>query len=178
MYDKIMSISAMITALIAVVIGVVELQNNRDFQRLSVEPYLELANSNKDGYEILLVNSGLGPARIKTVDVEVDGSKVSHWGEVVKKLTGEKMPIVYSSLWNGRQIKPEEQIALMHIEKSEAAKQYFKNSSMVNIKICYCSIYGDCWLKKNFKNPVAIKNCPVNGRERFPYAEGGDTKSD
>ncbi len=39
--DHILSVSAIITAVVAVWIAVVEQQSNREYQRLSVEPYIE-----------------------------------------------------------------------------------------------------------------------------------------
>ena len=167
--DKIVSISAMITAVIAVVIAVVELQTTREFQRLSVEPYLEVSYSNANVYESLLINTGLGPARIKTVDVNVDGSKVSNWGEAVEKLTEDTdTPIRYGALWNGRRIRAEEQVVLLHLTENETALKFQKNISKINIEICYCSVYDDCWIKEGFKSPVPVKKCPATGRQSFP----------
>jgi len=71
--DKLMSIAAIITAVVAVTIGFVEVRTERQFQKLSVEPYLELGNANRDGYEFILINSGLGPATIKTYLRSVNG---------------------------------------------------------------------------------------------------------
>lgn len=169
MTDKIVSISAMITALIAVVIGVVELQTNREFQRLSVEPYIELSNSNRDGYERLLLNTGLGPARIMTIDVAVDGTRVYDWAEVVRLLTGdEDTSIFYSGLWEGRQIRSEEMITLVKLDEEETAKSFFANSSRMTMTICYCSIYKDCWIKENRTNPQPIDYCPAESGKLFP----------
>ena len=58
--DHLLSVSALVTAVVAVWIAVVEQRSNREYQRLSVEPYIELANSNANIYERLLVNNGLG----------------------------------------------------------------------------------------------------------------------
>ena len=59
--DKLMSIAAIITAAVAVAIGVFKVRTERQFQKLSAEPYLELGHSNRDGYEFLLINNGLSP---------------------------------------------------------------------------------------------------------------------
>lgn len=169
MTDKIISISAMITAIIAVVIGVVELQTNREFQRLSVQPYLELSNSNRNGYERILINTGLGPAKIVTVDVDIDGDKITNWKEAIAKITGDdQSPITYSGIWKGRQVRAGELITLLQISKKETAERFFMDSSKVKINLCYCSIYNDCWLKQNRREPTAIDNCPINGGTKFP----------
>jgi len=57
--EHILSISALITAVVAVWIMVVEQQPSREYQRLLVEPYVELSNTNKNGYGRLLMNTRL-----------------------------------------------------------------------------------------------------------------------
>ena len=93
----------MLTAVVALLVAIFELHENRKFQRLSVQPYLELSNSNQDGYQKFLVNTGLGPARIESVVVKVDEQRVFDWAQVVKNLTGEsKVSILYPGVWTGR----------------------------------------------------------------------------
>lgn len=82
--DKIMAIAATVTAVIALVVAVLEVRNQQDFQKLSVEPYIEMGNVGTDQlgyYAFLLVNNGLGPAIIKSGNFTVDGASVSGWYE-------------------------------------------------------------------------------------------------
>ncbi len=171
MGDKMVSISAMITAMMAVIIAVVELRTNRKFQRLSVEPYLELFNNlSEDGYERVLVNSGLGPARIKTVDVRIGSKTISSWKEAVEILTGDiDTRVAFGSLWYGRQVRAEETMELVHLTEKETAITFFQNVSKMNMEICYCSIYDDCWLKEDEKIPEPIDKCSTAGRKSFPF---------
>jgi len=167
--DHILSISALITAVVAVWIAVVEQQSSREYQRLSVEPYLELSNTNRDGYERLLINTGLGPARIQTVDVKIDGKEVSTWGQAVKILTNEKSTkMTTGGLWLGRQIQARETVVLVHLKENDIAKKVYRNINKVNMKICYCSMYKQCWVKEDSHVPEAVKECPTNSKTKFP----------
>ena len=167
--DHILSVSAIITAIVAVWIAVVEQQSSREYQRLSVEPYLELSNTNRNGYERLLINTGLGPARIQTVDVKIDGKKISTWREVVKIFTNEdSTKISTGGLWLGRQIQARETVVLVHLRDNEVAQEVYSNISKVNMKICYCSMYKECWIKEDSQLPKAIKECPTNSNTAFP----------
>ncbi len=167
--EQIMSASALITAVVAVWIAVVEQQSNREYQRSSVEPYLELANSNAKTYERFLTNSGLGPARIESVEVSVNDVEMTGWKDVVNVLTGDDdTPISYSGLWKGRQMKAGEQVTLVHLTEKETARMFHRNIQKLNMKICYCSIYKDCWIKENAKEPQPVSACPVNDNKSFP----------
>ena len=72
--------------MVAVWVAVAEQQANREYQRLSVEPYLELSSTNRNGYERVLTNTGLGPARIQTVKVTYDNKPVESWRDLTNKL--------------------------------------------------------------------------------------------
>lgn len=136
---------------------------------MSVEPYIELSYTNRDGYERLLINTGLGPARIETVDVSIDGKDVTNWSEVRNILaTSEDTQYIYSGLWKGRQIKAGETLALIHIKESEVAKGFQQNYSKVNMKICYCSMYRECWIKEDHHVPIAVEACPADSQTSFP----------
>ena len=167
--DHILSISALITAAVAVWIAVVEQQSNREYQRLSVEPYLELSNTNIDGYKRLLTNTGLGPARIETVDVIIDGKEVANWREAINILIDKpKVKFTTSGLWHGRQIQAGDKATLVHLKDLKPANELHQNISKMKMKICYCSMYKDCWIKVNSSIPQAIEECPVDSHKYFP----------
>lgn len=84
--DKLVSVCAMITAIVAVVIGVFELQTTREHQRLSVEPYLDLGVTNHPEFSLKLINSGLGPARLVSFNVKMDGQSKNNWNEITHPL--------------------------------------------------------------------------------------------
>jgi len=162
------SISALITAVVAVVIAVVELRTNREYQRLSVEPYFEIANSNLDGYQYKLFNSGLGPGRIDRVLVTIDGKNIDNWNSAVSILTdNKKFKIIKNDLWHGRQLKAAEEISLIKLPEKEIGRIFHQNIAKLNFSICYCSIYKDCWIKETNKAPLPVAMCPVDWPKGF-----------
>ena len=165
-----LSISAIITAIVAVWIAVVEQQSNREYQRLSVEPYVELSRSTNDGFKFILVNTGLGPARVKTVEVLIDDKRVGNWGSAVHLLTGvASSRLIVSDIWDGRQIKSGQNIELMHLEDPETIDLLINSSATLNMKICYCSMYRECWIKEMGKIPTQITQCPADAPKSFPF---------
>lgn len=151
--DKIMAISATITAAAALIVAVLEVRNQQDFQKLSIEPYMELGNTGAEQvghYAFFLANNGLGPAIIKSHDLTVDGSSVRSWSEAARITTETRSPneTLVSDLYTNRRIKASETIELFKITPyTDFAKEFHSemNSSRVKYEICYCSIYEDCW---------------------------------
>ncbi len=91
--DRILSVSAIVIAVVSIVVSVWEGLETRKHNRLSVQPRLEISfNTNRDGFGYSLRNAGLGPAIITDKRIYVDGSEISESGfsgyEKLLKLLG------------------------------------------------------------------------------------------
>lgn len=151
--DKITAMAATSIAVIALVVSVLEVRNQQEFQKLTVEPYIELGNVGTldiNYYAFLLVNNGLGPAIIKSGSFTIDGNPVASWREAGSLLTKSDEPYsgVYSSIGMNRRVKASDTIEVYKITPyNELAKEFHQamNSERIHYEICYCSIYKDCW---------------------------------
>jgi hypothetical protein len=76
MTDRIMSVSAIVAAIAAVLIAAYEARINREYQRISVWPRIQQSNSFVPGepYRRIVSNVGVGPALIRSVQVNVDAA--------------------------------------------------------------------------------------------------------
>src|SRR3954470_4189876 len=102
--DRWLSVAAAIGAVCAVAIAVYQAALAREQQRASAWPYLAQSNSYVTGqpYTRLLENQGVGPARVRSFQVLVDGKSMPDWGDVVRGLTGQPdSGIVYSAMGRG-----------------------------------------------------------------------------
>ena len=148
-----MSISAVVTAVAALVVAVLEVRNEQQFQKRSVEPYIGLGNTGGEAighYAFLLTNNGLGPAVIKSATIYVDGSPVSAWNEAVHLATDndESYPSTLSDVSYNRRIRAAETVEVFRIsDYSALARSFHKemNADRVQYHVCYCSIYEECW---------------------------------
>src|SRR6185436_6664086 len=84
--NRIVSASATIIAIIALVTGVYQAKLSRDQAKASVWPYLIQGNSGNNGYSRIVQNVGLGPAIIGGFEVLVDGKPAKDWADVAAKL--------------------------------------------------------------------------------------------
>lgn len=161
--EQLMSISAVITAVVAIIIAVYEQHITREHQKLSVEPYLIETESNEKGYQFGLVNNGLGPARIMSVSATVNDKPVSNWNEIAEQLTGaDSFSMSTNSLSNGLQLAAGNQIMVMHLSTLSVASKFHENRSKLNIEVCYCSIYKQCWVVSKNKTHVPVSYCETN----------------
>jgi hypothetical protein len=146
MMDTWISLCAAIIALCALFLSIYEGYSIRKHSRLSVRPLVVLDSGiNESGSGFRLENSGLGPAIVKWFSVEIDGKQIPHWKAFVEEL---KLPsgggYHYMNPSNKSVILPGEKKQLFWVigEKDVALRNTRRKITM---KICYCSIYEECW---------------------------------
>ncbi|NKB32453.1 MAG: hypothetical protein GKR91_05085 [Pseudomonadales bacterium] len=174
--DKITAIGATVTALAAISITVIEMRSEQEFQRISVEPYLEMGNSGGapgfDFYRFVISNTGLGPAVIKSFEFYVDDQEVLAWSDALELLTSgdEEINYSYSSILPMRRISAEETLVAVELTPRSPTVVSFHRAmpgDRVKIELCYCSVYDDCWqsdfsaaFTEGLHQPV--RECPID----------------
>ena len=120
-----------------------------------------------------VVNQGVGPARVRWMEVSVDGSAVANTTALL--LRAARMPAnasidrsdAYTSGIQGRVLRAGEEITFLrwhhaaHREPvwSELDKARF---GRIAIRACYCSVFDECWISHSeTPDPVAVAECPV-----------------
>ena len=146
---------ALAVSIFALAIGAWQTQLMQGQAHASVWPYLAIGytyNSNTDvnGFIWHVDNNGVGPAKVQTVTLSVDGKPMKHWGEVLKELGWTKPLNVSTSSLNGDVIPPslnrETTIEAIRVNEREAAALFKDAIGRFKIDICYCSVYDDCWI--------------------------------
>lgn len=170
--DRIVAICALIAAGAAVFIAVYEARLTRAHHRISVWPYVSQYNSYADTtYTRNVVNRGLGPAMVKSFQVSVDGAPQSNWGEAIAQITGMPEPgrMVYSTFGNGTVLLPGHTATVLTLPPGDVARHFYVNVNRERLRtrVCYCSLYGECWIADSQANaPVAVDRCATG--EEFP----------
>ena len=173
MADRILSISAIVAAIAAVLVAAYEARITREYQRISVWPRIQQSNSfvPGDAYVRTVSNAGVGPALIRSVEVSVDGKPCRTWGEVVKALIGRPAPgHVYSSLHAGAVVLQDKPVTVFRIPPGDDAKQFWEETQgeRLSIRICYSSLYNECWLADSLKEqPVKVDPCRSDPAREF-----------
>jgi hypothetical protein len=145
--------------------------------RAGVWPYLSIgyalvADGDKRGYTWRIDNDGVGPARIESVTLTLDGKPLEHWNDVFHALYGNApVQATYSQIY-GKVLPPstnrETTIEAVHLFDPAQAKTFFDAQSRIDMSICYCSVYDDCWIARRqspAQEPVA--RCDATGAKQF-----------
>jgi len=173
MTDRIMSVSAIVAAIAAVLVAAYEARINREYQRISVWPRLQQANSYVPGEAYLrtVSNVGVGPALIRSVEVSVDGKVCRNWRDVTLAMIGKPMPeLVYSSFHAGAVLLPDKPITVLKLPPGEDAQKFSVEAEgrRLSIRVCYSSLFDECWLSDSFEDhPKTVGECRSDPAKEF-----------
>lgn len=180
--DFIIALAAMLTAVVAVIVAVVqtdimreEAETERRHARLSVMPSIGLLYSNgrrEDGvpfFELDLMNEGLGPAVVKDFAVYYKGQKLKnqrHW--VMMVAGGEEQffglqpsaNVSNSTIGDGRIVPAGEELHPVRVEHVTLANSLITALKETRFEVCACSFYGDCQRLLNMgTQPEPVATC-------------------
>lgn len=152
----------MIAALTAVVVGACALSVSiyqsmlmREQQQASVWPHVEIGREyhheaiSKGVLKLVVQNTGMGPARLMTLRVRLDGKYQTDWPSTLKALGVPETKIQSRVTIVGRVLSPGNSIPALVAEDDLATNPLQAATSgdrpRLDIEICYCSIYDRCY---------------------------------
>ena len=194
--DKIMSLAAMFISVCTLVVLIYQArmtQERQDMMReqqemfrkqqmMSVYPYLDMYNSGTGGphYELILENTGIGPAILKSVKVHANGNT---YGDIVDYLDDtftqeDSIQYGHSNLWVGRMISKGETVRPISLTDKKPSSGIKIAEAIFNpyvyIEIEYESIYGETWKISNLAHTPA-KICDTCALDPFIYGYRSDS---
>jgi hypothetical protein len=143
-------------------------QNERLVEANSL-PYLQISGSDsgKTGVTLNATNEGVGPAKIMTAEILVDGRPVETLAQLMDACcgTGDQSAVSVSSL-EGRMVRPGDAVAYLDVRAVGsgtarlAALDRARQSNRIVTRLCYCSVFDDCWMADSRDpTPDAVKRC-------------------
>jgi hypothetical protein len=141
--------------------------------RAGVWPYLSIGYSiddvgEKPGYAFEIDNDGVGPARIESVRMTLDGKPVGTWREIFHAFFGDApVAATYSKIY-GKVLPPntnrETTIEALRLSDIVQAKAFYAAQDRLEMTICYCSVYDDCWIARRSDPDVErVDRCDTSG---------------
>lgn len=113
--------------------------------RAQVWPYLMVGWADVDQSRIV-INKGVGPASVRSVEMLVDGKSQPDWSHVVAVLGLPGDFSMSQSTINSTVVSAGEKIQILHFEDKEQYRSFRADSERMTLRICYCSTLGDCWM--------------------------------
>lgn len=164
-------------------------QNERIVEAESL-PYLQIETSNLEedlrtpALRLSVENQGVGPARIGEVAMTVNGQQVPDFNTLVdhccapgllqaakvgtKQFRGIRNGEVILSKLQDRMIRPGESVDAFVWPTTAGNAEVIDKlqrglmSDQVNISICYCSVFDECWIRTDDdRRPAPVKSCPI-----------------
>jgi hypothetical protein len=168
---------ALAVSIFALAIGAWQTRLMQSQARASVWPHLSIGytyNSNVDenGFIWHVDNNGVGPARIETVTLTLDGKPMKHWRDALAALGFDHEMRVSTTSLRGEVIPPslnrETAIEPIRVNERDAASVFKAAVPRFKMEICYCSVYDDCWVA-HWQTPKvdAASSCPADATTDF-----------
>lgn len=162
------AIAAGVISLSALGVSLYEAYLMRVDSRAAVMPILETWSFHGgEGFGIKVANKGIGPALIRSVESSRDGTAATSWPDLyVGVLDGEE-PDFSMAMITGNVLLPGEVVTVIQVEPGESARLLWRSGDRVLIRICYCSVYEDCWaqtldnVRAGVPRTERVDNCEV-----------------
>jgi hypothetical protein len=177
--DAVVSVCAMITSAVSILLAYHTGHNMERLVHASSWPALQLATGNgstRDGLQLdfAVINAGVGPAQIHTLEFLCDGATVA-WTQDVEKLleaccaeavgqaraaAGKRWePQVSTAPVAGSFLSPRERTGVFSWPRTEAdarpwdALDRARVKGRVKMRVCYCSVFDECWIAETNRFP-------------------------
>jgi len=171
-WDALAAIVAALIGLMALLVSGYTAYIQRQQVRAQVWPHLLIGNYDPES-AIKVLNKGVGPAIVRSVQVFIDDKPQTDWKHVVAALGLPAQGMLISTLSNDV-LSPGETQTMVKFS-DEAFYKQFRDGLRAHgaMEICFCSTLDECWLyseRTPDHKPTqrSVEQCPaVRGDEAF-----------
>jgi hypothetical protein len=170
---------AVTLSIVALGLGVYQTRIQQAEAHASVWPYLAINRSYFDsgehqGFNLEVANHGVGPAKVESIVIRVDGKPVTTWDGVLQLLLGKTRAntgnVTFSTL--GRFVLPPDSNrdtakTMLHLYAPDDARAMDQAARRLDIEACYCSVYEQCWIARSAGQPLETDRCDAPNDIRF-----------
>jgi len=112
-----------------------------------------------EGAGFILINEGLGPAIIRSFEVFVDNKPQLTWHMLSETLQIKppdfwRVPS-HSSVWATDDKEPR----IFWINNGTGVNALKKEARRIEMNVCYCSMYDECWVRTRFAELPQKTSC-------------------
>jgi hypothetical protein len=192
--DLALGVSAIFISLITLVVAIGHgrtmermAEANKQMVEANSWPFIDFSTHNvgdKGTSEVRLVltNEGIGPARIETFELWWRGKSMPTPGELLKACCAPEPgnhqgePVVSIGLASPRVLRAGEHVDFLAVSPADSNREVYSkfNSERdyIRTRICYCSVFDECWIKvggdemlakgeSKLIHPERVKTCPA-----------------
>ncbi len=177
LWQTVLSVAGVFIAIVALFAALTESAAVRQQTAATVWPFVQLLIEDSDteanaAFTMSLSNAGVGPARMRTLRLIINGEPVRDWEHAVTLLDGKITAQVARNFVSDRVISPGETVDIISTMDPDLARRFQAAVANLNTSVtyCYCSIFDECWLadsQKDIQNPEPVEECPDFGNAVF-----------
>lgn len=170
--QNLVAYSAVFISACALFVSFYEARIMRRWQQASLWPRIQIGESystrgpETQDYFIIVGNSGVGPADIKGVQVDVGGKAYDSWKQAFSALLGEDVPKDFNgfSEINGNVLPPNNATRAFSLNMGGYYARIMAERHRLDVKICYCDVFDNCWITtlRNHRTTTPVDACPVD----------------
>lgn len=173
--DRIVAFTAILISVCALVVSFYEVRIMRTQQQASVWPYIVLGqNYNSEGFTLMAMNKGIGPAKVESLVLKIDGEPLDSLNELFVKTVGPGHKFSYDNYSvhgiNQTVLEPGYDKHLLRLPWIPDTYKLIDQLDRVEMEVVYSSILGACWSMTFEKSPEPCE-CPKkdNKKDQFNF---------
>lgn len=167
------AIGALAVSAIAMLASLLQFTVQRSQERAAAWPFISLStNYSGEGFAFVVQNKGMGPALVRRVDVFLDDKPVGGWPGVLDGLFGKGHPYGWDRIGAtdvaDRVFAPGERVEAFRIpwrapdgSDDPRVREGFGDANRFTVRVCYCSVLGDCWITREGIDHAPVDACPA-----------------
>jgi hypothetical protein len=171
--DVVLGVCAVLISVISLFVAIHQSQVMDKMMQADTWPYLDFVASNLDdaGHEnvsLTVLNSGVGPAKIESIEVTYDGTPLHDVGDLLRRCCVPKgVPVqCLAATVSDRVLPPKEPLMLFSAKPATLQAASFARldqaRARIQARVCYCSALDRCWMRDTTKRRAEeVGACPV-----------------
>lgn len=151
-----------VVSVFALIISILSYWENKRRAEIDYRPIVGMSfyyNDSGAGYSS--GNGGSGVAEIAYLEVLFDGIPMKTWEDLADKIGMGRGEYSFNN-FKGI-MRPDTSVKPLWADYGKASNALKKNQSRIELRYCYCSLYGGCWINSNMGNTQQpVDECPTN----------------
>jgi hypothetical protein len=176
-WQTVLSLVGVFIAIVALYAALTESEATRKQTAAAVWPFVQLTvrdhlSADAAEFGISLTNAGVGPARMRSMRVFLEGKPLRDWHHALELVGEEGTHRLGQTYVSRRVLIPGETIDMVSTTDRVLVGKFLASLARPGnvITYCYCSIFDECWVidsDKDLQTPDPVDECPDFGDEAF-----------
>lgn len=176
-WQTLLSVAGALIAILALFATLRESNEVRRQTAAAVWPYIQVQMNDFDrgdtaALSLSFTNTGVGPAKVRSLRMEIDGEPVPDWPGLLARLDQPADSPYGRDFISQRVLAPGESVTVFqttHPPLVRAMQAAIRRPETV-LSMCYCSIFDECWRADSGpvpEDPRPVAACPARGPGQF-----------